>query len=143
MGASLYNKLRMLFLYKGDEKMKTLKIKEFINNLSRRTLRWTRDLSDLSYEEMQKIRKENVNNMLIDVRNPNEYNEGHLDGAINIPNYEIEKKIDIIVPNKKDIIILYCQSGNRSKRAQKELQQIGYENVYSLAGGIGSIRRAK
>lgn len=58
----------MLFLYKGDEKMKTLKIKEFINNLSRRTLRWTRDLSDLSYEEMQKIRKENVNNMLIDVR---------------------------------------------------------------------------
>lgn len=123
--------------------MKTLKIKEFINNLSRRSLRWTRDLSDLSYEEMQKIRKENVNNMLIDVRNPNEYNEGHLDGAINIPNYEIEKKIDIIVPNKKDIIILYCQSGNRSKRAQKELQQIGYENVYSLAGGIGSIRRAK
>ena len=81
----------------------------------------------------------NLNINLIDVRSNQEYEEGHLSGAINIPVYNIENEIEKKVKNKNDIIILYCSSGNRSKEAKKILEKLGYENVYNLKGGIEKI----
>ena len=74
--------------------------------------------------------------ILIDVRSPQEYNEGHLDNSILLPEYEILKKIENIVPNKNTKLILYCSSGTRSKKAQKELEKIGYTNVYNVLNGV-------
>ena len=74
--------------------------------------------------------------ILIDVRSPQEYNEGHLDNSILLPEYEILKKIEDIIPNKNTRIILYCSSGTRSKKAQEELEKMGYKNIYNVLNGV-------
>ena len=74
--------------------------------------------------------------ILIDVRSPQEYNEGHLDNLILLPEYEILKKIEDIIPNKNTKIILYCSSGTRSKKAQEELEKMGYKNIYNVLNGV-------
>ena len=74
--------------------------------------------------------------ILIDVRSPQEYNEGHLDNSILLPEYEILKKIKDIIPNKNTRIILYCSSGTRSKKAQEELEKMGYKNIYNVLNGV-------
>ncbi len=85
------------------------------------------DINETQLEEMQ---KQGVT--LIDVRSPQEYKEGHLDSAICIPSYEILQTIEAKIPNKEEKIVLYCDSGSRSKKAQKDLEKIGYTNVYNL-----------
>lgn len=73
------------------------------------------------------------NVVLVDVRSEEEYNEGHLDNAINIPyDYILEgsKESDLIDINTK--IIVYCKSGKRSSVAYEQLKKAGYKNVYNL-----------
>lgn len=93
---------------------------------------------DISYEELKKIIK-NKEIYLIDVRSGQEYEEGHLDGALNIPLYNIEKDIEKNIKNKDDTIILYCSSGSRSKKAKEILEKLGYGEVYNLKEGIDKI----
>ena len=73
--------------------------------------------------------------VLIDVRSPQEYNEGHIDGAILIPEYDIKKKANKLLQDKKRKIIVYCSTGKRSKKAQEELTKMGYMKVYNLYNG--------
>lgn len=82
---------------------------------------------------MQKILK-TKSAILIDVRSKQEFNEGHFDGAINIPLNNINIITDK-VKDKNKYIILYCSSGIRSKKAQEILISDGYMNVYNLADG--------
>lgn len=90
------------------------------------------------------IEEEQLNEMiergsiLIDVRSPQEYKEGHINGAICIPEYEIKTKIANMVKNKEQRIVLYCDSGARSKKAQKILQKMNYKSVYNLWNGLQS-----
>ena len=70
--------------------------------------------------------------VIIDVRSPQEYREGHIDGAICIPDYKIKKEIENRIPNKNELIILYCSTGHRSKRCQYIMQNMGYMNVYNI-----------
>ena len=72
------------------------------------------------------------NAIVIDVRTIEEYNDGHIEGSINIPVDNIAN----ITYNKEDIIILYCASGMRSSNAAKTLIDLGYTNVYNLDGGL-------
>ena len=65
-----------------------------------------------------------------------EYREGHLQGAINIPDFEIAKRILKEVPKKNQLIVLYCQYGGRSKTVSSLMQKMGYTNVYNLYGGL-------
>lgn len=84
------------------------------------------------------IDKEQLNNykkggaILLDVRSPQEYKEGHLNGAISIPDYKIKKEIERIIPNKNQVIIVYCSTGIRSKKIQCTMEKMGYNNVYNL-----------
>ena len=82
---------------------------------------------------MQKILK-TKSAILIDVRSKQEFNEGHFNGAINIPLNDINIITDK-VKDKNKYIILYCSSGIRSKKAQKILISDGYMNVYNLVDG--------
>lgn len=93
---------------------------------------------EISYKNLKELMK-NKTVYLIDVRSNQEYEEGHLDGAINISMYNIEKEISNYVKNKNDLIILYCSSGGRSREAKKTLENLGYENVYNLKGGIDTV----
>jgi rhodanese-related sulfurtransferase len=92
------------------------------------------DETEISKEELYKKQKEGWT--IVDVRSPQEYREGHIEGAICIPDYNISKEIQKQIPDKKQKIILYCSSGSRSKQAKKILKRKGYENVYNLYGGI-------
>lgn len=93
---------------------------------------------EISYKELNEFMKEKKG-FLIDVRSNQEYEEGHLNGAINISVYNIEKEIRNVVKNKSDIIILYCSSGTRSKEAKSILENMGYTEVYNLKGGIDKL----
>lgn len=93
---------------------------------------------EISYKSLNEDMK-NKNIILIDVRSRQEYEEGHLEGSINIPVYDIERKIEKIVKNKKNIIVVYCSSGYRSKKAKEILESLSYENVYNLKDGIDHI----
>lgn len=93
---------------------------------------------EISYKDLQEFMRNN-NAILIDVRSSQEYDEGHLNNAINIPLYNVKNEINENVKNKSNLIILYCSSGGRSKKAKAELEKMGYENVYNLKGGLDNI----
>jgi rhodanese-related sulfurtransferase len=73
---------------------------------------------------------------LIDVRTKEEFATGHIAQSILIPVDEIKDEVSAIVPDKTATIIVYCRSGNRSKRAAYDLIELGYENVFDLGGII-------
>jgi rhodanese-related sulfurtransferase len=72
----------------------------------------------------------------IDVREPNEWNLGHLPNAIHIPRGQLESNIEARV-DRDEPIVLYCARGNRSALAADTLQQMGYTDVASMADGFG------
>ncbi len=73
--------------------------------------------------------------IFLDVREPSEYNAGHIDGAINLPRGLLEFKITKKIPNKNATIVVYCKTGGRGALAAYTLKQMGYKHVYNLAGG--------
>ncbi|MGH9880622.1 MAG: rhodanese-like domain-containing protein [Pyrinomonadaceae bacterium] len=77
----------------------------------------------------------NPNSRLIDVREDNEWQAGHAAGAEHLGKGIIERDIEEKVPDKSTEVILYCGGGYRSALAADVLQQMGYTNVYSMAGG--------
>jgi molybdopterin/thiamine biosynthesis adenylyltransferase/rhodanese-related sulfurtransferase len=77
----------------------------------------------------------------IDVRELDEWQEGHLPGAVHIPRGFLESRIESAVPDKTQPVVLYCASAARSAFAAKSLQGLGYENVHSLAGGFTDWKR--
>ncbi len=74
--------------------------------------------------------------VIIDARTQEEYDEGHIEGAIMIPEYEIAQRAEKELPDKKQLILVYCRSGRRSKIAAEELVKLGYTNVYEFGGII-------
>ncbi len=75
--------------------------------------------------------------VLVDVREKIEWNEGHIPGAIHVPRGYLELQIEEAVPDKNKTVVLYCAGGVRSLMAGATLQQMGYKNVISMAGGFG------
>lgn len=74
--------------------------------------------------------------IILDVRTPAEFAQGHIPNAINIPNETIGTEEIPQLPNKKQVIFVYCRSGNRSKQAAEKLVQLGYTNVVEFGGII-------
>jgi sulfur-carrier protein adenylyltransferase/sulfurtransferase len=77
----------------------------------------------------------------VDVREQDEWQEGHIPGAVHVPRGNLESRIEAAVTDKETPVILYCASGIRSAFAAKTLQELGYGTVYSLAGGIVDWKR--
>lgn len=103
-------------------------------NIFNAKLKRTMEKNDIDMEELERIYKKGA--ILIDVRSPQEYNEGHLQGAICIPSYELKRKIKKVMQDKNKDIIVYCSTGSRSKKAKRILESIGYTNVYNLYNGF-------
>ena len=74
--------------------------------------------------------------IIIDARTQPEYDEGHITGAILIPEYEIADRAEKELPDKNQLILVYCRSGRRSKIAAEELVKLGYTNVKEFGGII-------
>ncbi|MBV8598316.1 MAG: molybdopterin-synthase adenylyltransferase MoeB [Actinobacteria bacterium] len=77
----------------------------------------------------------------IDVRRQDEWEQGHLPGAIHVPRGSLESRIEGVVPDRSTPVVLYCASAERSAFAAKSLGELGYENVVSLAGGFTDWKR--
>ena len=74
--------------------------------------------------------------IIIDARTQEEYDQGHILGAIMIPEYEIADRAEKELPDKDQLILVYCRSGRRSKIAAEELVKLGYTNVKEFGGII-------
>lgn len=117
--------------------MKLSELFKFQNKTSKNK-KFKRNFEDINYNKFNKIFMEGKGT-LIDVRSRQEYAENHFDGAINIPLDEIEKSIKKVAPDKNRTVLLYCQYGSRSKKAQNILKKLGYTNVYNLKDGLDGI----
>ena len=74
--------------------------------------------------------------IIIDARTEEEFAEGHIENAILIPEYEIAQRAEKELPDKEQLILVYCRSGRRSKIASEELVKLGYTNVKEFGGII-------
>lgn len=77
---------------------------------------------------------------VIDVRNPDEYAARHVRPAINIPLSELDRRITEVAPDKNTILLLHCQGGVRSGMAKRQLERMGYRQVFNL-GSYGRAER--
>ena len=81
--------------------------------------------------------------VLVDTREPHEWDEAHLEGATLVPPASVAERIDEVVPDRSARVLLYCRVGNRSARAADMMEtELGYENVASVAGGIVAWQQA-
>ncbi|MDO4269307.1 MAG: rhodanese-like domain-containing protein [Eubacteriales bacterium] len=85
-------------------------------------------------EEAKKLLDENPDIVLVDVRRPDEYEESHIPGAINIPNEEIDKQQPDVLADLDAPLVIYCRTGVRSKQASDKLVDIGYTSVTDMGG---------
>ena len=90
----------------------------------------------VSAEEAQQIMKNESGYQIVDVRTPEEYASGHIPNAICIPNESIGKQPPAELSDKKQLLLIYCRSGRRSKEASNKLVELGYENVVDFGGII-------
>ncbi len=74
--------------------------------------------------------------IILDVRTQEEYQEGHIEGAILIPDFEIESKAEEILTDKNTTVLVYCRSGRRSALASQKLSDLGYTSIYDFGGII-------
>ena len=87
-------------------------------------------------DEAKALMKETEGYILLDVRTKEEYESGYIPGAINIPLSDINENVVSSLPDKSQMILVYCRSGNRSKQAAEKLVALGYTNIVEFGGII-------
>lgn len=90
----------------------------------------------MTSQEAKEIMDTKTGYVIVDVRTQEEYDQGHIPGAISIPNETINNKKLSELKNLDQMILVYCRSGNRSRQAAKKLADIGYTNVIDFGGII-------
>ena len=97
----------------------------------------TASYRQVSMDEAITMMEEESGYIILDVRTPEEFADKHIPGAVNIPNETIGTEEIPELPDKDQLILVYCRSGNRSKQASEKLAALGYTNVVEF-GGINS-----
>ena len=88
----------------------------------------------ITMSEAVKMMETEKNYIILDVRRADEFAEGHIPGAINVPNEEIGTAEIAELPDKSQLILVYCRSGRRSKEAAEKLVALGYTNIVEFGG---------
>ena len=91
---------------------------------------------EITAQKAKEIMDNTKNVIILDVREEEEFNEGHIPGAILIPYTQIEDKAEEILQDKNALILVYCRSGRRSKIAAQSLCELGYTNIKEFGGII-------
>lgn len=99
------------------------------------------EVRTVSVHELKKLKDENPDVWIIDVREPHEWQGGHIPGAIHIPKDLVTQKIQTNIPHYDCPIYLHCAAGKRSMDAAIALHELGYEAVYSVEGGISAWKK--
>lgn len=92
-------------------------------------------VKEISPDDVLAMQKDKKSFRFIDVREDNEWQAGHAAGSMHIGRGVIERDIEKEVPNKNEMLVLYCGGGFRSAMAADNVQKMGYTNVLSMAGG--------
>ena len=90
----------------------------------------------ITAEEAKQIMDSEEDYIILDVRTQDEYDQGHIPGAIVISHEEIAEKAEKVLTDKNQIILVYCRSGRRSKIAAEALVELGYTNIKEFGGII-------
>ncbi len=111
------------------------------DNTSKENITENSTVNSLGYEqitgeEAKKIMDSETGYIIIDARTQEEFDEGHIENAILIPEYEISERAEKELPDKNQLILVYCRSGRRSKIAAQALVDLGYTNVKEFGGII-------
>ena len=88
----------------------------------------------INMDEAITMMEEESSYIILDVRTPEEFADKHIPGAINIPNETISTEEIPELPDKDQLILVYCRSGNRSKQASEKLAALGYTNIVEFGG---------
>ena len=88
----------------------------------------------INMDEAITMMEEESSYIILDVRTPEEFADKHIPGALNIPNETISTEEIPELPNKDQLILVYCRSGNRSKQASEKLVALGYTNIVEFGG---------
>ena len=91
---------------------------------------------NITAEEAKQIMDSEEGYIILDVRTQEEYDQGHIPGAILIPHTEIEARAEEVLTDKDQLILVYCRSGRRSKIAAEALVELGYTNIKEFGGII-------
>ena len=98
-----------------------------------------KEIPEASPQQVNELLKNNGKSpVLLDVRESDEWRQGHLEGAIPLPRGFLEIKVESAIPDKNTPIVTYCAGGVRSLLAAKVMREMGYQNVTSMAGGYGA-----
>ena len=91
---------------------------------------------NITAQQAKKIMDSREGYIILDTRTQEEYDESHIPGAILIPYDEITEKAEAVLTDKKQLILVYCRSGRRSKLAAEDLVKLGYTNIKEFGGII-------
>ena len=91
---------------------------------------------NITAQEAKEIMDSQEGYVILDVRTQEEFDQGHIPGAILIPDYEIEEKAENVLKDKDQLILVYCRSGRRSKLAAEALVKLGYTHIKEFGGII-------
>jgi molybdopterin/thiamine biosynthesis adenylyltransferase/rhodanese-related sulfurtransferase len=111
--------------------------REILRRARKQVPEWSTKQVHGELEQQQQATPAEQDFVLVDVREKNEWDEGHIPGAIHVPRGYLELQIEEAIPDKAKKVVLYCAGGVRSLMAGNTLQQMGYEDVTSMAGGFG------
>src|SRR5689334_12327613 len=100
------------------------------------------EIDEIGVVEAAQLHESDDPPVFLDVREQNEWDEGHITGAIHAPRNNLESRIEDKVPDKSRPIVVYCGSGPRSAFATKTLEELGYESVVNLDGGYNEWKRS-
>lgn len=89
----------------------------------------------ISCDEYKKMQSEGVAHVLLDVREDDEWDAGHIEGAVHIPRGFLEFKVEEAIPEKSSVIVICCARGGRAALAGQTLKEMGYTDVRYLEGG--------
>ena len=93
-----------------------------------------RSFNRISQEDAKEMMEMEDGHVIVDVRRQDEYRKGHIPGAVLIPNESISVAPPEQLPDKHQVILIYCRTGARSKQAAQKLADMGYTNLYEFGG---------
>ena len=99
------------------------------------------EIEEISTVEARERLESSDGSIFVDVREPDEWDEGHIPGAIYTGRGRLEQRIEGLVPDKSRPLVVYCSAGSRSAFAAKALEELGYDDVVNLAGGFSDWKR--
>ena len=99
------------------------------------------EIDEITTREAHALLENGEQPLFVDVRLREEWDEGHLPGAVHVPRNNLESRVEALIPDKDRRLVVYCESGSRSAFATQALHELGYENAVNLAGGFADWKR--